>query len=1199
MSKKNLLCLIPGEEVKGFVLAFFVKLEFEVEFLDKDLSSVPDEKFLKYYGLIINESIDILSLQGTIGKYPLIKLISFGNYSDLVTFVSFNGRYIVDPLWSKYEWSFPYWKKLLHSESSIHLQEYLGNGVKSIKNKKLFNFFKVGIQVDEIIVSLANLKINFVAVRSFIDHLFLFAEIEKNKNLGNLPIELEYKATENGFFLLANFFSKPIDQEHFIQYFEAKKSVSPEDGLLLLCAKLCDSFSVTHDQEKKLTTVTALWVQKLKNQVIETPSLVFEIFKSQKTEKRPIVLSGEQNSQQVDWAKNHSVEELEGLQEELSHRTIPTTKSLEVGRTDLDDTNLKEIFFNDREQMRQITEFALMNFDLEKPGVSKTQLDSNFLLKVIKNYPYFDEVPKDMNEIDYARLAQMIIKEAWTEIGEEEILNEVGDEQIGDVHGEEDVEAEDVVDDEAVEPLQDEKLEDEEGIEANLDIPEEQTSDESNEKLDKDSEVAKVEGKAEDETDEHVAGKSEKDKEAVKKIKGKGDELGETKTQIEGAKEELTKTLSLNKSKKSNDEDSGMAKFLASMTGDVVDSQNMVTMLKTATKQSVSKSDLSKFIATQKLPQDENDELLSVLLTFKVTEIDQKEFENATKDLKLKNNFKNNVNEFFKLNSTPIIDVDKMAKGLKQNQVPLEKINLVKEYLVKKNSETKESSNLSLNSSSTSVKSQRQGQDGSKNDIKRIKGKESEEVDNLKQLVESLKEENLEKDEVNSELIAQKINKELNIDQIKNTKIELTRDEDDDHFINKISDKISNGGSLEKSDAKDIMKIFAKEREFQDRARELEKQHRLALMAFDKKDALYKNELDDYKRKVKQKDLLLKQAHEGIQASQAQKEKSVNLLERTIRDLKQQTSQNSISKLESKIQLLDRDKKSMLKTIEMYKEKLAEINRLNLQNSDKQNLDHVNYKEIATRSEATKKRLEVKSEQLEAEKTEMKKDLFHKDDLIRKLNAQSEILNKRVLMAELKMKEALDTAKEASAMALKDKVVVKDAGLSKLQEQLTRTREEARNAETELRKEMARKEESINLIKKNLLNETNKVKILEDKIKELDDKAANSSKNGVGAEGKNSTGKPESSGTMLKMAEEAKKKLMKDLQDQSLKLAESKKEADKMKRTAAELQAKLSAAEAELGKLKKASGVSPVKDNKEVKEIKENKDIPPVAKKAG
>ena len=46
MSKKNLLCLITNDNTRKLVSSFFGKIDFIVEFLEKDLLSISDEKFL-------------------------------------------------------------------------------------------------------------------------------------------------------------------------------------------------------------------------------------------------------------------------------------------------------------------------------------------------------------------------------------------------------------------------------------------------------------------------------------------------------------------------------------------------------------------------------------------------------------------------------------------------------------------------------------------------------------------------------------------------------------------------------------------------------------------------------------------------------------------------------------------------------------------------------------------------------------------------------------------------------------------------------------------------------------------------------------------------------------------------------------------------------------------------------------------------
>jgi hypothetical protein len=1069
MNKIKMVGLISDQVIREKAIEFFVKLDFAIEFINVADGYLNEKAFVTAKVIVIDQGFDILKIAEVTEKFPKAKIVSYGRVTSLSDYVSLGGKVVIDPLWINYQWSFPYWKKILSGESSMHLKDYLGEEVKKIKSQKLFNLFKIGSQLDEILISVSHMNVSFVTIRSFIDHLFLFAQTVKEKKLASLPIDLEFKNSEKGVFLLANFTTIPMTEGDFLDLLESKGMVNAEDELLHSCYKLADAMSIFHHQARKLTTITALWIEKTKEQVVEFPSFSIQVHGEKLLQKDK--LNGSANNQ-MSWNRTDEKAENKRKQDQFDEKEIKNSRKAELARSDLDLSNEIEAFFNNKDLLKQISEFVEMNLEMDSPGSSKGDLTSLQLKQMIKNFPFADEIPKLLNEIDVARLLQIIIKDAWKELPEKDVVSKVANQSLS----------------------------------------------KSNEKKVLKDEIL------------NLGPKKEKAKEEVL-------DLGPNK---EKAKEEV---LDLGpKKEKAQEEilDLGPKKEKA-----------QEEILDLGPKKEKAKEEVLDLGPKKEKAQEE------------VLDLGPKK-EKAQEE---------------------ILDLGPKKEKAKEEVLDLgiKRVKAEEELLILHAS----------NDSNENAGNDDEGHFASQEEDSQELDKETERLvlDNqnlqnkVADLMLRLEEQGSNSDQIDNDQTIARINNEIGADNWNVKRYELPNDDNKDEMVKFLSAKLENGESLHQDDAKNLMKVFAQEREFQDRARELEKQHKLAMIAFEKKDVLYKNELDEYKKKLHSKEILLSQAQEGIKSSLFQKDKLISNLQRSISDLKKQTEQSSINKLETKMQLLERDKKSMHKTIEMYKEKLQEASKNKVLGQERQAADQVNFKEIALRAEASKKRIEVKMQQLETEKLESRRDSYHKDETIRKLNAKNDELARKALVAEVKMKDALEQAKMSSKSMLSDKVNMKDEGLVKAQAQIQQLKEQARVNEIDLRKEMAKKEETANLLKKNLLVETNKAKILEDKIKELEAKVATheATKSATGSDGK--PAKAESGSTMLKMAEEAKKKLMKDLQDQTAKVAEAKKDADKSKRTAAELQAKLTAAEAELAKLKKkdataaapANAAAPVK----------------------
>ena len=359
--------------------------------------------------------------------------------------------------------------------------------------------------------------------------------------------------------------------------------------------------------------------------------------------------------------------------------------------------------------------------------------------------------------------------------------------------------------------------------------------------------------------------------------------------------------------------------------------------------------------------------------------------------------------------------------------------------------------------------------------------------------------------------------------------------------------------------------------------------------------------IDELERKNRHKDLLLEQLKTKIENTEKDHQIQLKRVTFDVKRKAQRASSVEIDRYKQKVTSLEREKKAISKMLDdlkstVYKEKVQELDQ-EMKESPK-----------VFEFEAQKKRAEVKLSAVELELRELKKTLSSKESLAKEVAEQrykfeadmnkwkKNALNKQSELEKLHnekkvMKEELHIIKRKYEDVLKSKPLDKKRNTKHTDEandvKLSVTTSNQHKADVALFHEkkdkenaqLAREKQELEVKKKIYLEETQKVKALEAKVKELELKLAESvdlktqdelsqtpletqeksSKSNTTAAGANASANKDLAGVATKnrILEESNKKITKDLMDAKAKLDEAKKEIANLTKKNNEIQFKL------------------------------------------
>lgn len=197
-------------------------------------------------------------------KFHLIKnnchLISLSKIEDLRSFTFNNGNLVLDEIWFKGAMGFFIFDKYFQDYGGISL----GDNYPSFRECGSFNVsnpFNTGEYLDQMVHKAFECGIEALAVKTYFDHLVMFAAGLKKKGKAGLPFEITYGTFENIFALQFHFFSQELEILDITTSLSSIISKRAEEYYLNIAVQSADFFDFTFMPEVNKVVITGLWNQ--------------------------------------------------------------------------------------------------------------------------------------------------------------------------------------------------------------------------------------------------------------------------------------------------------------------------------------------------------------------------------------------------------------------------------------------------------------------------------------------------------------------------------------------------------------------------------------------------------------------------------------------------------------------------------------------------------------------------------------------------------------------------------------------------------------------------------------------------------------------------------------------------------------------------------------------------------------------------
>jgi hypothetical protein len=243
---------------------------------------------------------------------------------------------------------------------------------------------------------------------------------------------------------------------------------------------------------------------------------------------------------------------------------------------------------------------------------------------------------------------------------------------------------------------------------------------------------------------------------------------------------------------------------------------------------------------------------------------------------------------------------------------------------------------------------------------------------------------------------------------------QLTQDE-----AQKLSEELKEGKNISSEDAKKVQNLLQKEQEILGLVKKAEAETKKAEIQSNKKEALYKSELEKANRTLKAKDMVIEKAKESMQAIVGKKEGEIKGLIKQVEELNQRLNSDETTKLRAQVKSLMSDNESLGRSAEMYKNKLDSFVKSKKANEKADNSAALT--EEVRQLKGLKNQMENKLNSLTKEKHSLD-DRYNKLKVMEtKYRTESTSLKAAVKDLEYKFKSAKENEARLASMAEKVK----------------------------------------------------------------------------------------------------------------------------------------------------------------------------------
>jgi hypothetical protein len=188
------------------------------------------------------------------------KIISLTQVEDLQNFAANNGDLILDDCWFKGQMG-PFILDKYFQDYTLTIPSNSYPVFKELGSFNIVNPFSTGEYLDKIIHKAFEHGTDALTVKTYFDHLVMYATGLKTKGRAGLPFEVIFGTFEDIFAVQIHFFSEKIELMDVITSLSANNSKKAEEYYLNTAVKSSDFFDFSFVPDSNKVIITSLWTQ--------------------------------------------------------------------------------------------------------------------------------------------------------------------------------------------------------------------------------------------------------------------------------------------------------------------------------------------------------------------------------------------------------------------------------------------------------------------------------------------------------------------------------------------------------------------------------------------------------------------------------------------------------------------------------------------------------------------------------------------------------------------------------------------------------------------------------------------------------------------------------------------------------------------------------------------------------------------------
>lgn len=314
-----------------------------------------------------------------------VKFIFLGRNGKVQDFFDLNGAMMIDPLMFKNKTSSLLIKRSISENPGIQLQEIFGENFKKYYSYKINNIYRLGYVGDLICKDAIDVKLNFIAMRTFFDHAMMLNSYLVDLGLASFPCEVEFTFKEDQFVMLLHIATANLKHNQLCESLGEENSKNPMSSLLKTCFKQADYLDVVNYPKAKRLTIIGLWLSEEQRAQLTTPSISIQTI----VEDSATVKNESESSADFNYDFNHQLDPTE--LEKLENADLP---ELPGAHRLLEEMSDDSVFNKEEGLLEEITSFVqnqveLKNLDFDDPtqAINVSDLSIDEVKKILKDHP--------------------------------------------------------------------------------------------------------------------------------------------------------------------------------------------------------------------------------------------------------------------------------------------------------------------------------------------------------------------------------------------------------------------------------------------------------------------------------------------------------------------------------------------------------------------------------------------------------------------------------------------------------------------------------------------------------------------------------------------------------------------------------------------------------------------------------------------